>query len=379
MTVVTKSGSLAGGANTYESAVIRLLTEAESLGLITLSCLVPREVPNAEGSVDLSAENTYPNTLLSKARSVLASTGAGRLISRVLPISPLAKAIRKLAPDLVYFASPNIHAMGLHHVPLLFTVWDLGHRELREFPEFSSKREYFLRERLYRTVLPRAINVLTDSRWTGRRLEEVYGLDADRWTSLGMAFTVSPAVNRQPPQSEKPYFLYPAQKWPHKNHKTLLNAFAKVLKERPEARLVLIGSAKTQGVDIDQWARDLGIGDSIDDLGFVDADTAGSLMAGASALVMPTFLGPTNLPPLEAASAGVYSVVSDVHHFDEDLSNHVSLVPANDPGRWAEEMLNALHREKPEAWRPNVSASDVLHDLLNCLLESKDKPPARGE
>ena len=365
VTVVTKSGSLAGGANTYEAAVIRVLTELEKDGTIELSVLVPAEVPGAEGDVEHQSSHRYPNSVLSKIRSLIASTFVGRVLSAVFPLSPLQLSLKTLRPDLVYFPSPNIHAMGLHKYRYVFTVWDLGHRELRQFPEFANPVEYFLRERLYRKAVLRASRIVTDSRWTGERLEEIYGLAKDKWLSLGMAFTVSVPKSIKPIDVDGPFFLYPAQRWPHKNHRTLLEAFARVVEVRPDAKLVLIGSSKGGGVDIDSWISELGISDNVLDLGFVDPDTTYGLIAGAQAVVMPTYLGPTNLPPLEAAFLGVRSIVSDVHYFDEPISDYLCPLPANEPSRWTDAMFATLSATSPVRWRGELDVTEKLEAVLS--------------
>lgn len=365
---MTKSGSLAGGANTYEAAVIRVLSELEADGTIELSVLVPAEVPGAEGDVEHESPHRYPNSTLSKLRSLIASTPVGGILAAVLPLSPLSRSLKALNPDLVYFPSPNIHAMGLYKYPHVFTVWDLGHRELRQFPEFANPVEYFLRERLYRKAFLRASRIVTDSKWTGERLEEIYGLASDNWLSLGMAFTVSVPSNIKPIDFDGPYFLYPAQRWPHKNHRTLLEAFAEVVKVRPDAKIVLIGSSKGGGVDIDSWIRELGISKSVVDMGFVDSDTTYGLVSGARAVVMPTFLGPTNLPPLEAASLGVPSIVSDVHHFDEDLGTHLTLVAPDEASSWAKSMLDSLETKRPERWTGKHTTKAELARLLTSIV-----------
>ena len=372
VTVVTKSGSLAGGANTYEAAVIRVLSELEEGGSVELSVLVPAEVPGAEGDVEQQSSRHYPNSVLSKVRSLIASTPVGRLIATVFPLSPLQRSLKSLTPDLVYFPSPNIHAMGVYKYPYVFTVWDLGHRELRQFPEFANPVEYFLRERLYRKAFSRASSILTDSMWTGHRLEEIYGLSADRWLSLGMAFTVSVPTNVKSIDVNGPYFLYPAQRWPHKNHRTLLEAFAQVVKVRPDAKLVLIGSSKGGGVDLESWIGELGIANNVMDLGFVDSSTTFGLIAGAQAVVMPTYLGPTNLPPIEAASLGVRSIVSDVHHFDEPISDYLLPVPASEPHRWTDAMFAIFSATSPARWRGEPDVTEKLEAVLSVF------DPAKG-
>src|SRR5207248_1179690 len=48
---------------------------------------------------------------------------------------------------------------------------------------------------------------------------------------------------RPPPAGapREPFLLYPARRWPHKNHARLFEAFALLRAERPELRLVLTG------------------------------------------------------------------------------------------------------------------------------------------
>ena len=44
-------------------------------------------------------------------------------------------------------------------------------------------------------------------------------------------------------REREPFLLYPANRWPHKNHERLFDAFALVRRERPDLRLVLTGPA----------------------------------------------------------------------------------------------------------------------------------------
>lgn len=365
--VVTKSGEWAGGANTYEAAVLRLLHRLSTDHAISVEIVSPQGVPGAEGEVGVASSHRYSNTTLAKARSVFASTFLGKLLSRFVPLSPLDRPLRFLRPDIVYFPSPNIHALGIGRQSFFFTVWDLGHRELRQFPEFADPIEHWLRERLFRLVLPRATTTFTDSMWTGAQLEKSYGLPGEKWTSLGMAFTVPGEGLPQADPSQTPTFVYPAQKWPHKNHTTLLRAFARVVQERPNARLILTGSAKAGGEAVSALIRELGLEASVDDRGFVSQQEALTLMASATAVVMPSYLGPTNLPPLEAAAMGVRSIVSDVHHFDEPLGSYLTIVPAGDVGAWAQHMLGSIGLPALPPWTSSSQAEIALRNALKTL------------
>ena len=356
---------MAGGANSYESAVVRLLKDLAPEAGLEITVLAPRSVSTQEGEVATDPDATYSHSRVAKALSLLSSLPAVRFFSRLFPVAALERQLLRLGADLVYFPSPNIHAMGLTRIPFVFTVWDMGHRELAHLPEFSKGFESRVRERLYANAIPRAFRTVTDSVRTGETLEKIYGIQLSQWASLGMAFSVSVTKADEYPTPTGPYFVYPAQKWPHKNHITLLRAMRLVVDEVPDARLYLVGSEKSHQVPIDRWVEELGLADHVHDLGFVTNGHLSSLTSGATALVMPSLLGPTNLPPIEAAFLGVPSIVSDAHHFDEDLDDYVTVLSALDVDGWAKKMIHVIGRAKKYPWTHNPWARRTLLALID--------------
>jgi len=363
--VVTKSGSMAGGANSYESAVVRLLRDVAPEANLQITVLSPKSVSTREGTVASDADATYSHSRVSKALSLLVSLPLLRSMSRWLSVSAFERQLLRLRADLVYFASPNIHALGVRRIPFIFTVWDMGHRELAHFPEFSRGLESKVRERLYSDAIPRAFRTMTDSVRTGKELENSYRVQPSKWASLGMAFSVSIADPGDYLTPTGPYFVYPAQKWPHKNHVTLLRAMRQVVDQVPDARLFLVGSDKAHQVPISEWVAELGLEGHVEDLGFVSDAHLSSLISGATALVMPSLLGPTNLPPIEAALLGVPSIVSDAHYFDENLDDYVTTVSALDVDAWAQEMIRSIGSPRKSPWTHNPWAKNTLLDLIN--------------
>jgi len=69
-------------------------------------------------------------------------------------------------------------------------------------------------------------------------------------------------------------------------------------------RLVLCGSNRGAERPIEHLVAEFGVSDLVSVLGFVDSTDLGALYRNATALVMPSYFGPTNLPPLEAWSVG---------------------------------------------------------------------------
>jgi glycosyltransferase involved in cell wall biosynthesis len=116
-------------------------------------------------------------------------------------------------------------------------------------------------------------------------------------------------------KKEKFYF-YPAQFWAHKNHRNLVQAFARVQKKYPELKLVLSGSDKGNRDYIEQIIKDLDLMSYVVFLGFVPLEELYCMYKYATALVMASHFGPTNMPPIEAMEIGCPVACSDLggHH-----------------------------------------------------------------
>ena len=67
----------------------------------------------------------------------------------------------------------------------------------------------------------------------------------------------------------EPFFLYPSTTDPHKNHATLIRAFARIAGSRPGLKLVLTGAAGRSDRDVAAEIERLGMGDAVLRLGRV--------------------------------------------------------------------------------------------------------------
>jgi glycosyltransferase involved in cell wall biosynthesis len=114
------------------------------------------------------------------------------------------------------------------------------------------------------------------------------------------------------------YFFYPAQFWPHKNHLRIVQAMAQ-LRERHDLRVNILFSGYHSGeireatfAEVTETASKLQVKDQIKYLGYVPDEDLAALYVGARALIMPTFFGATNIPPLEAWALGCPVLTSDI-------------------------------------------------------------------
>ena len=188
------------------------------------------------------------------------------------------------------------------------TVWDLAHRDSPEFPEVRDMGEFYAREQFYRQALPPAVLVVADSETLKERIARRYGIDRDK--VLAMPFAPSPLNARRLSVAcedvmecyalRKGYLFYPAQFWSHKNHVRILQAIAYLNKEGCETHVVFAGGDKGNLAHVRRTADELGVVNQVRFLGFVPAEHMRGLYEGCAAVVVPSYFGPTNLPPLEA-------------------------------------------------------------------------------
>src|SRR4029077_15737383 len=75
----------------------------------------------------------------------------------------------------------------------------------------------------------------------------------------------------------EPFLLYPARRWPHKNHAFLFDAFAELRRDRPDLELVLTGEPDSSVFP-----------DGVRSLGYVSAVELAELYRRAAALVFPS-------------------------------------------------------------------------------------------
>ena len=266
---------------------------------------------------------------------------------RVAGQNSLDRTLDKAGINLLYFTSPSNLATMTEHHSYLFTVWDLAHRDHVEFPEVSHRREFESREALYRRALPKAVATFVDSELGKENIVRRYGVDPERVFVL--PFSPAPATTADDSASvdirrkygiEGDYVFYPAQFWPHKNHVYVLKGLAEL-----ERRHGLKIGAAFPGSDVEnqsyvkRTAQELGLADRIVFPGFVADAEIRSFYKDSLALVMPTYFGPTNLPPLEAFHLGVPVLYSDLPGMREQVGDAALLLDLNDPACMADHLF----------------------------------------
>ena len=298
-----------------------------------------------------------------------------KLIKKFFKYSPFEKLLKKLEVDIIYFLSPTNWAFDLSEINYIYTVWDLAHRDFPEFPEVRKDKIFESREDKFNKVLPKAISVIVDSDLGKNNLVKRYGIDKKRIYVL--PFEANSSINENIETgfrkiiniSEKyklnhPYIFYPAQFWPHKNHVYILEGL-KIMEEKYKLKLCAIFSGGDKGNKnyIVEVAEKINIIDRIIFPGFVEDDELIELYLQAEALVMPTYFGPTNLPPLEAFKLGVPVLYSNVEGLRDQVDESALLIDLNNPESMADQLFTLLNQ--PELKKRLITSGKKRIEYFN--------------
>lgn len=297
-------------------------------------------------------------SFISKLRAhlyrVIKNSSIFKLLRFIEKNNPHEKVFLKDKIDLVYFLSPSSWPVDLEKINYITTVWDLSHRDHPEFPEVRWQRKFETRENNYREILPRATAILVDSDLARSNLARRYAIDKERVYLMPFQGAVEILKElhskkiatvdiRNKYQLNVPYIFYPAQFWAHKNHIYLLEGL-KYLEQDFNLNVGAIFSGGDFGnLDfIRENVAKLGLSDKVRFTDFVANEEMIELYRQSLALVMPTYFGPTNLPPLEAFEIGIPVLYPDKDGLRDQVGDAALLMDLRNSRSMARQLKNLI-------------------------------------
>ena len=200
-------------------------------------------------------------------------------------------------------------------------VHDLMHRYEARFPEVGETNIYCSREKLFSSHCSSAAAILVDSYIGKQHVLEIYHPDPEKIFIL--PFVPSPLAEQAKKPAHFPlaegesFLFYPAQMWLHKNHVNLLKSVYSLLPDL-DIHCIFTGTTNKNGATLYKHVvEELGLKNHIHHLGYVSDNETRWLYEHARCMIMPSFFGPTNIPPLEAMLAGCPVGVSDIYAMRE--------------------------------------------------------------
>lgn len=280
----------------------------------------------------------------------------------------LAAAARRARVSVLHHPGGTVPPLRLS--PAAVTVHDL--QPLVHPEHFRWLKRTYLRARLRPSV--RAARLVTAvSEWTAAELRARLGVPDARLVVTPPALDVDPPAADVPDlrdrlRLDRPWFVYPAITYPHKDHATVVRALAEV----PDALLVLTGGEGPSEAEVLALARSLGVADRVRRTGRIPFAELDALYRGAVACTFPSRFEAVGLPVLEAMARGCPVVAADATALPSVVGSAGELVAPGDVAAWAGAMRRLLAddghraalveagRTRVRRWAPEASAAALV-------------------
>ncbi|MGB1252165.1 MAG: glycosyltransferase family 4 protein [Candidatus Promineifilaceae bacterium] len=234
------------------------------------------------------------------------------------------------------------------NIPTLLTVHDLS------FVHFADVYVPSLVSYLNKVVpwsVKRATHILADSEATKRDLISIYGVSAEKITTLyaGVSPHFRPITNAQSLQTmrqkydlgDAPYLLSVGTVQPRKNYRMLIRAFAPIAKRFPH-NLAIAGGKGWLFDDILAEIEAQGLTGRVKFLGFVDDEDLPTLYSGATLFAMPSIYEGFGIPILEAMACNIPVVASNASCLPEVVADAGVLLDPDEQQAWTDAIVDLL-------------------------------------
>jgi len=316
--------------------------------------LVPGEFPEVHLALTPAVRSAHPD-LAERFEVEVVDLDARSKPRRVLAEQTvLARVARQLGAEVVH------HAGGIvplaHPGRVVLTVHDLQPLDLPG--NFTATKRTYVRAMVGRSA--RVAVVCVPSEFTRGRVVELLKVPDDRVLVVPWASPPVPQLpghaapypagrpddGRPDPDLDdhvptRPFFLWPAITYPHKNHQVLLAAFAELVASGADVELVLAGGLGPSEGDVISTVVKLGLTDRVRRTGRVPAPLLDRLYRSAAAVVVPSRYEGFGLPVVEAQVRGCPVVVADAGSLPE-VADPADLVDPDDVAGWAAAMRDVL-------------------------------------
>ena len=283
------------------------------------------------------------NATVQTAESV---TGLASLRPSALP--PPKNFYEALGCDVIHFPFQSYEPCGL---PTVYNPHDLQHLH---HPEFFTPAEITHRETFYPAACRAAHTVVVASEFVRRDVAERYHIEPRKIQVIPWAPPPAPeptptvdfpTLRRKYGLGDRPFALYPAMTWEHKNHARLLETLAR-LRDRDGLEIPFVFT----GYKTDFWPRierqvgELRLGGQVNFLGLIPREELSVFYRAAQFVFLPTLFEAASAPLFEAWQHGTPVACSSVTSLPEQAAGAALLFDPFD----AEAMARALSRMATE-------------------------------
>lgn len=264
------------------------------------------------------------------------------------------------------FHAPH-YVIPLVRGPVVVTIHDLIHLQVRH----ANPLRLLYARGMLRRATRRPARIITVTEAVARNIARAYPDAAPKIRAVHNGVEDRFFEASAPSPADRRYFLWIGNDKPHKNLSGLIAAWRKVAPSLPDCDLVLAGAP----------SETLRGAPQVRIAGYVPAGELPSLLAGAVALILPSFLEGFGLPVAEAMAAGCPVIASAIPPLQEVAGDAAVWCDPADPESIAAAMtslagnlalrgeLIAKGRQRCEGLRWKRSAEKTIEIYREAVLE----------
>ena len=271
------------------------------------------------------------------------------VLFEVAHVDIIKPSMNQLPVDVIHHPFTILEPLGLK-IPSVLTFWDM---QQEFYPDFFTKREKRFRKYTYAASAQQAKRIIVSSNFTKECLVDRYGIHPDKidviYTGIGDEYrpiTDSAILTAVKSRYRLPdvFIYYPAALWPHKNHRTLLDALC-LIRDRYGlvVNLVLSGMSTGRTGELRTEILKRNLQDTITVLGYIPYEELPCLYNLATVMVYPSLFEGFGIPLVEAMACGCPVVCSNRTSLPEVVGNAALLFDPLSVDEIASRIFNTLN------------------------------------
>ena len=278
-----------------------------------------------------------------------------KFINRNLFLNPFQKFLKKNKIDLIIFTQPSFYSLYCDGIQFVINIWNTEIKKYYNLKEFISGG-YEYQNKIINLSVEKAFRIIVFTNKNKKDLLELYNCRPEKIVTQNLTpnlpniyqnnknyFEVYKNLNLNP---DFKWFFYPAQFWPHKNHKYLIDVI-KNLKKIGHSNIgfIFCGPDKGNLSFIKEIINNENLNENFKLLGFISDEEVISIYKNCSAVVMPTLLGRSSLPLLEGLFFKKKIFYSN-GVLDDNLKNYVEELDLDNPIDLSNKLLNYINKKE---------------------------------
>ena len=272
--------------------------------------------------------------------------------------------LRKLDVDIIFFPGASRFSIFCDNINFVSYINEIHHLIRPDLPEYKNSGtsyDFNSREQTIDHCAKKSMNLIVDSNSSKREITKNYRCHEKKVHIIPyFSNLVEQSIKDLEIKNENlkeiinnktPFYFYPAQFWPHKNHIYILNSL-KILKDtfKKEFLFIFCGHRKQNFDFIKKKIIEMKLEKNILILDYVTDGEIIKLYQNCKALVMPTLIGHICLPVVEAFYFKV-PIFYTKGLLDDEYKEYVNEIDIDDPN----DLANALINIKDETIKEKIN------------------------